>query len=153
MTEAPANGLTIRAAEFSDAAILASLMGELGYETRTAEMEMRLDVILKDSRYSTLVAVSEGRICGMIGIMCRSSYEHNGLSGRILALVVTKTMRDRGIGRRLLHAAEENLAARNVRRVAVNTRFERKDAHEFYDRMGYERNGFRFVKSLPGSGD
>jgi GNAT superfamily N-acetyltransferase len=62
-------------------------------------------------------------------------------------------MRDRGIGRRLLAAAEENLAARNIRRVAVNTRFERKEAHEFYDRMGYERNGFRFFKNLPGSAD
>jgi GNAT superfamily N-acetyltransferase len=153
MTEAAHNALTIRPAEAGDAAILASLMSELGYETRTAEMEMRLEMILKDSRYTTLVAVSEGRLCGMIGTLCRYSYEHNGPSGRILALVVTKAMRDRGVGRCLLAAAEDNFAARNIRRVAVNTRFERKEAHEFYDRMGYERNGFRFVKNLPGSGD
>lgn len=153
MTETAPSNVTIRAAEFSDAAILASLMGELGYETRTAKMEMRLEVILKDSRSATLVAVNEGRVCGMIGAQSRYSYEHNGPAGRILALVVTKAMRDRGIGRRLLAAAEENLAARNIRRVAVNTRFERKEAHEFYDRMGYERNGFRFFKNLPGSAD
>ena len=81
----------------------------------------------------------------------KQSLAHRVLA--ILALVIAKTMRGHGVGRRLLQAAEENLAARNVRRVAVNTRFARKDAHEFYDRMGYERNGFRFVKSLPGSGD
>jgi hypothetical protein len=33
--------------------------------------------------------------------------------------------------------------------VAVNTRFERKEAHEFYEKTGYTRNGFRFVKELP----
>lgn len=153
MNDAALGGVTIRAAEFSDAAILATLMGELGYETRAAEMEMRLEAILKDSRYATLVAVSQGRVCGMIGTLCRHSYEHNGSVGRILALVVTRGMRGRGVGRRLLAAAKENFATRNIRRVAVNTRFEREEAHQFYDQMGYERNGFRFVKNLPGSAD
>jgi hypothetical protein len=46
-------------------------------------------------------------------------------------------------------AAEKDLAQKNIRRVAVNTRFERKDAHEFYENVGYRRNGFRFVKELP----
>ncbi len=149
MNDAAGSGVAIRPAEAGDVAILAALMGELGYQTRVAEMEMRLEVILKDSRYATLVAVSEGRVCGMIGTLCRHSYEHNGPVGRILALVVTEAMRDRGVGRRLLVAAEENFAARNIRRVAVNTRFEREEAHQFYEQMGYERNGLRFVKNLP----
>ena len=96
MNDAAGSGVTIRAAEFSDAAILAALMGELGYETRAAEMEIRLEVILKDSHYATLVAASEGRVCGMIGTLCRHSYEHNGSVGWILALVVTRAMRGRG---------------------------------------------------------
>jgi hypothetical protein len=35
---------------------------------------------------------------------------------------------------------------------AVNTRFERKDAHQFYESLGYTRNGFRFVKNLAAAG-
>ena len=49
----------------------------------------------------------------------------------------------------LIAAAEKDLAQKNISRVAVNTRFERKEAHEFYDKAGYTRNGFRFVKELP----
>ena len=37
--------------------------------------------------------------------------------------------------------------ARWLTRIAVNTSFERKDAHAFYERLGYTRNGFRFVKN------
>lgn len=146
-------GLTIRAAEVADAAALAALMCELGYETRTADMEMRLETILKDSRYLTLVAVSDGKICGMIGCFCQSSYEHNDPGGRIMALVVSREMRGRGIGGELLRAAERDFLAKNINRIAINTRFERKEAHEFYEKEGYVRNGFRFVKELPGTAD
>jgi GNAT superfamily N-acetyltransferase len=153
MSSTPAVDITIRGAELSDAPALGSLMTELGYETRTAEMEMRLESIAKDPRYRTFVAVSDGKICGMIGTFCHHSYEHNDPSGRILALVVSKKMRGRGIGRGLMGAAENDFTERNISRVAVNTRFQRTEAHNFYEDCGYERNGFRFVKNLPAGAD
>src|SRR3954464_828209 len=153
MSEAPGSEVSVRAAEFADAAVLASLMGELGYETRVAEMEMRLETILKDPRYVTLVAVAEGRICGMIGTFIHHSYEHNDPQGRILALVVSQQMRGRGVGRKLIDAAEQLFAERNIARVAVYTRLTREDAHEFYKQMGYTCNGYRFVKELTGGVD
>jgi GNAT superfamily N-acetyltransferase len=146
--DAPDAELTIRSAQMSDAPSLAALMGELGYKTNCAEMEARLQTILVDSRYRTFVAVSGGEICGMIGTLCLSSYEHNDPSGRILALVVTDRMRGRGVGRQLMAAAEQDFAERNIRRVAVNTHFEREEAHKFYEKFGYAKNGWRFVKTL-----
>jgi GNAT superfamily N-acetyltransferase len=144
---------TIRPAELSDAEAIASLMGELGYATRAAEMQMRLEPILQDSRYRTFVAVRTGKICGMIGTFCHHSYEHNNVGGRILALVVTEKMREQGIARALINAAETDFTQRNITRVAVNTRFTREDAHKFYESVGYERNGFRFVKTLSALAD
>ena len=145
--------LTIRAAELADAEVLAELMCELGYETRTADMEMRLEPILQDSRFQTFVAVNDGKVCGMIGCYCLASYEHNDVGGRIMALVVSGKMRGRGIGRALVATAENNFATKNIRRVAVDTRFERKDAHRFYEKLGYVSNGFRFVKNLAAAAD
>ncbi|HEY2125455.1 MAG TPA: GNAT family N-acetyltransferase [Chthoniobacterales bacterium] len=153
MTDSGRAGVLIRAAEFSDAAILALLMSQLGYETRVAEMEMRLQSILLDSRYRTLVAVVDGRVCGMIGTFCHFTYEHNDPSARILALVVEAQARGRGVGRALIQAAEDDLAARNMMRLSVDTRLTRKEAHLFYERLGYEKNGFRFVKTLPVQAD
>ena len=140
--------LTIRAAEVNDAAALAQLMCELGYETTKSEMQMRMERITIDERCRTFVAVRDGKVCGMIGTVTYPSCEHNDPSGRILALVILKTMRRHGIGRALIATAEKDFAQRGIRRIALNTRLAREDAQKFYESLGYERNGWRFVKQL-----
>jgi ribosomal protein S18 acetylase RimI-like enzyme len=141
-------GFTIRVAEMSDAAALAGLMCELGYETTKSEMRMRMEQIAVDERYRTFVAMHDGKVCGMIGTVASLSYEHNDPGGRILAVATLSTMRRRGIGRALIATAEKDFAERGVGRVALNTQLTREDAHKFYESLGYERNGWRFVKQL-----
>ncbi len=140
--------LRIRDAELSDAAELTALACELGYKTTTAEMESRLVSILRDPRYKTLVALKDDKICGMIGTFSASSYLHNDLSGRIIALVVSTESRRCGVGARLVAAAEKDFAQRGITRVTLTTRFEREEAHQFYEKLGYARTGFRFAKNL-----
>ena len=142
-------GCWIRDAELNDAPELAVLMCELGYETKRTEMETRLKLILSNPAYKTFVAIMDGCVCGMIGTLTYPSYEHNDPSGRILALVTLSAARRRGIGRALIATAEKDFAQRGIRRVALDTRFSREDAHNFYELLGYERNGWRFVKQLP----
>ena len=139
-------GLTIRNAKLSDAPALAVLMCELGYETTSAEMSQRLKSILSDARYRTFVAERDNEIGGMIGTLTHASHEHNDLSGKIIALVVSRKHRQSGIGRALIAAAEKDFASRNVSRVTLTTRFERGEAHQFYEALGYLRTGFRFGK-------
>ena len=141
--------LTIRVAELDDAAALAVLMCELGYETTQSEMRVRLERIATDDRFRTFVAVCDNKVCGMIGTLASPSYEHNDIGGRILALVTLGTMRRHGIGCALLAAAEKDFARRGIWRVALNTRLTRDEAHKFYESRGFERNGWRFVKQLP----
>jgi ribosomal protein S18 acetylase RimI-like enzyme len=140
---------TIRDAKLTDAPALAALMCELGYETTPAEMRRRLKSILCDVRYRTFLAEVDGKVCGMIGTLAHPSYEHDNPSGRILALVTLTTARRRGVGRALIASAEKAFAQKAVTRVSLDTRFARKDAHQFYESLGYKRNGWRFVKQLP----
>ena len=139
---------TIRAAEMTDAAALAQLICELGYETSTAEMQQRLQSILSDARFRTFIAEVDDQICGMIGTLICPSYEHNDPGGRILALAILSAMRRRGLGRALIATAEKDFAQRGIKRIALNTQLAREDAHKFYESLGYERNGWRFVKQL-----
>ena len=140
--------LTIRVAEVNDASALAQLMCELGYETTKSEMQMRMERIATDERYRTFVAVRDGKVCGMIGTLTCPGYEHNDPSGRILALVILRTIRRHGIGRALIATAEKDFAQRGIRRIVLNTRLAREDTHKFYESLGDERNGWRFVKQL-----
>jgi ribosomal protein S18 acetylase RimI-like enzyme len=145
----PDTGCWIRDAELKDASELAALMCELGYETQLAEMETRLKSVLSNPAYKTFVAVVDACVCGIIGTITCPSYEHNDPSGRILALVTSNATRRRGIGRALIATAEKDFAQRGITRVALDTRFTREDAHKFYESLGYQRNGWRFVKQLP----
>lgn len=149
MPNEPFFDLAIRVAEMNDAAALARLMCELGYETTKSEMQIRLERITADERFRTFVAVHDGEVCGMIGTFTSLSYEHNDPGGRILALVTLRTLRRHGIGRVLIATAEKDFVQRGIRRVALNTRLTRNDAHKFYESLGYKRNGLRFVKQLP----
>ena len=108
--------LMIRAAEMNDAAELAQLMCELGYDTAKSDMQMRLERVAADERLRTSVAVCDGKVCGMISTLIYPSIEHNDLSGRIVALVIMSTMRRRGIGRALIAIAEKDFAQRGIRR-------------------------------------
>jgi GNAT superfamily N-acetyltransferase len=139
----------IRDAKPGDASSLAVLMSQLGYKTKHIEMETRLKSILCNPAYRTFVAIMDGHVCGMIGTFTYASYEHNEASGRILAMVTLDAARRRGIGRALMKVAEENFAQRRIRRIALDTRLTREAAHKFYESLGYERNGWRFVKQLP----
>jgi len=142
-------GWWIRDAELNDAPELAVLMCELGYQTDRTEMETRLELILLNPAYKTFFVIMDGSVCGMIGTLTYPSYEHNDASGRILALVTSSTVRRRGIGHALIATAEKDFAQRGIGRVSLDTRFTREDAHKFYELLGYERNGWRFVKQLP----
>jgi ribosomal protein S18 acetylase RimI-like enzyme len=124
-------------------------MRELGYETKRTEMETRLRLILSNPAYKTFVAVMDSCVCGMIGTLAYPSYEHDDASGRILALVTLSAARRRGIGRALVATAEKDFVRKGVTRVAFDARLTREDAHKFYESLGYERNGWRFVKQLP----
>jgi ribosomal protein S18 acetylase RimI-like enzyme len=142
----------IRAAKLSDAAELAALMCELGYETTSDEMTMRLKSIVKNAGYSTFVAKIGKELCGMIGTLTHMSHEHNDLSGKIVALSVSRKQRRSGVGRALIARAEKYFARRNVTRVTLTTRFERNEAHRLYEAVGYARTGLRFAKNLAPSG-
>src|SRR3954462_2418573 len=116
MNDSAQTDAIVRVAETSDLDALAELMTDLGYPTRTSEMQMRWEIIAKDPQYRTFVAVYDGKVCGMIGTFSFYTYENNNAGGRILALVVAKEARGRGIGRRLIAAAENDFAQRNIRR-------------------------------------
>jgi ribosomal protein S18 acetylase RimI-like enzyme len=139
----------IRAVEERDAPELAELMTQLGYPTSASEMASRLRAISGEKDFATFVAVEAGEVLGMIGISASYSYEHNDRNGRIIALIVRTDMRGRGLGRELVAFAEDYLGRKNVGRIVLTSRFTREEAHKFYEALGYERTGWRFIKQLP----
>jgi GNAT superfamily N-acetyltransferase len=142
--------MNIRKATLHDIPSLTSLMGELGYPTTVLEMEIRFKNIESNPSYHTLVAEHEGHVVGMIGLMSAFYYEKTGIYVRIVALVVNSQYRKMGIGRALIEEAENWARKQGAIGIVLNSgnREERKEAHQFYIRRGYEGKSIGFYKSL-----
>jgi predicted N-acetyltransferase YhbS len=140
--------IKIRSACLVDSSSIALLISQLGYPTSTNEMKQRLKGFLLDSNYLTLVAESQKEVVGVIGVGIFRYYEKNGMYGRLLALVVDEKRQGQGIGASLVGEAEGWLKEQGVKSVIVNSGKQRNQAHRFYQRLGYEETGLRFVKSL-----
>jgi ribosomal protein S18 acetylase RimI-like enzyme len=140
--------VAIREAAVADSEPVARLVSELGYPTSASQMQRRLDAILHDDDYHTLVASEDGRVVGFVGTRVGWLYENDEDYGQILVLAVAPTHQRRGVGRMLLRAAESALVDAGARVLVVTSGNHRAGAHAFYERCGYSFTGRRYKKSL-----
>jgi GNAT superfamily N-acetyltransferase len=140
--------IKIRSACLKDSLEIAGLMSQLGYPTSSDEMKERLAAILLNSDFKTFVAKYQTEIVGVIGVGVFHYYERNGKYGRLLALVVDEKWKGHGIGGSLVAEAERWLKEHKVSSIIVNSGKQRHNAHRFYEQLGYEETGLRFVKLL-----
>ena len=143
--------IPVRSATKADSEGIALLMSALGYPTSSPEMCTRLETILADDNYATLVACDGEEIVGFIGTRVGPLYESNGQYGQIMALFVATDHQRRGIGQKLLQTAEAMLIARGVCVLVVTSGNQRPDAHAFYEKNGFAFTGRRYRKNVGAS--
>jgi predicted N-acetyltransferase YhbS len=143
-------GIAIRRAVAADCGALEDLISQLGYAAGEADIAARLAQMERDGRL-VLVAELDGRVVGCLSTSVMQVLHRPAPVGRISMMVVDAAMRGRGIGARLVNAAEEALVASGCRLVEVTSNLARTDAHRFYERLGYERTSVRLARE-PGHG-
>jgi GNAT superfamily N-acetyltransferase len=137
--------ILVRAATADDAASIAELAAELGYPS--AEHTMRTRLIGLEGSATDWVALAQergGLILGWVHIARRVTLE-DGEAGEILGLVVHSGAHRRGVGRRLIEAAEQWCRERSLSTVRVRSNVLRQAAHEFYPALGYQRTKSQHV--------
>jgi ribosomal protein S18 acetylase RimI-like enzyme len=80
-----------------------------------------------------LLAEAAGEITGSVMV------GHDGHRGWVYYLAVLPAQQQRGLGRLLMTAAEEWLAARGVRKCELMIRSSNEAAAGFYSKLGYDR--------------
>ena len=128
------SNLPIRTATASDARSLAALSTELGYPSAQEEIVARLSSLPPTE--AVLVAEDDDGVNGWIQVGLTFSVE-SGTFAEIRGLVVAAEKRRGGIGARLVEAAGEWAARREIRRLRVRTNVTRTDTHRFYERCGF----------------
>jgi GNAT superfamily N-acetyltransferase len=141
--------LAVRDAAESDAAAIAPLLDALGYPASADEVAARLRRLAAYPGSATaLVAVDGGRVVGLLTAHAFPTVHGAAPAAWITALVVDPAARGRGVGRRLVRAAETWAATQGAARIAVTSATHRADAHRFYEGLGYDATGRRFARKL-----
>jgi len=137
----------IRAATEADAPELASLLAHLGYPADAAELPERLRR-MRAAGDDAFVAEVDGAAVGLATVHARAVLHVARPVAQLTALVVPPGMRGRGVGRALVAEAERWGRARGADRLVVTTALHRADAPPFYERLGFEHTGKRYVRRL-----
>jgi GNAT superfamily N-acetyltransferase len=96
----------------------------------------------------SLVAESAGMVVGILDMEYHQRLGDHRPQARVNDVVVTASIRGRGVGRLLLARAEDLARKRGCFRMALVTAAWREDTHRFYAREGWSDYGRWFVKSL-----
>ena len=135
----------IRLATDDDAPAMASLLAHLGYPADPADLPERLRR-LRAAGDDAFIAEVDGAAAGLATVHSRDVLHGARPVAQLTALVVPPEMRGRGVGRALVAEAERWGAARGADRLVVTTALHRADAPRFYESLGFEHTGRRYVR-------
>jgi ribosomal protein S18 acetylase RimI-like enzyme len=124
----------------SDLTDLASLYEELGVVTSDLrKMAENFEWIYANSDYFLLGARDKNNklIGSLLGIICRDIAGECRPFMVLENMIVTVNCRGKGIGRKLVQEAEAIARKRDCYYIMLVSRAQRKDAHRFYESLGY----------------
>jgi GNAT superfamily N-acetyltransferase len=146
--------MPVRSASAADAPALASLLGELGYPSDADQVRARMARLVgagsDDAADALFVATGAGgpSVVGLLSLHRFSGLHDDAPVALITALVVAERARGLGVGRQLVDRAVESARDWGCTRLMVTTHVRRADAHAFYEHIGFELTGRRYVKAL-----
>ena len=143
----------IRSVQVKDAGQIRDLCHQaLGYNSTLETVATQIEKFnLPDSDHFCFVCEEDqtGHILGYVEAeVYESLYSDAGLN--ILGLAVFPSAQGRGIGRQLMERVEELAKSKHYAFIRLNSASHRKEAHHFYERIGYEGNKTqkRFLKIM-----
>lgn len=143
-----ASVVAIREATLADVGAIAPLLGELGYPVDGETLAGRMRRMLGRDDQKILIAENEIGALGLLALHVFPALAYDGNVALIMALVVTAEARGLGVGRALIDRADAVARSLDATRLLVTTHVRRSDAHAFYERLGFEFTGRRYVRPL-----
>ncbi len=132
------NDVTVRNAGLTDAAAIAGLSGQLGYPVDEQAIAERLAALLGRDGTAVFVAELGGQVVGwahVVGQQCLESPPFAELAG----LIVDRDTRRLGVGSQLVQACAQWAQDQGYGQIRVRCNVVRKDAHQFYQKVGFAK--------------
>jgi N-acetylglutamate synthase-like GNAT family acetyltransferase len=105
--------------------------------------------IAADPNQRLLVAEQDGAVVGTMTLLLHANLSYQGRSiAQLESVVVDAAMRGRGIGEAMVEHAVAAARAAGAVRLQLTSNAGRKDAHRFYERLGFTASHVGFKRML-----
>jgi GNAT superfamily N-acetyltransferase len=95
--------------------------------------------IERDPNHQLIVAESNGKVVGTLHLTFLPSISYQGrMRAQVESVRVDKECRNMGIGRRMMEWTIECARERGAHIIQLTSHLSRKDAHRFYERLGFK---------------
>lgn len=122
------------------------------HEPAKGDWGSAFEEIMRDPREMLLVAERDGRVIGTLQITWLRYLTYGGARVALVEAVhVAESERNRGVGAAMMRFAIDEAKKRGCHRVQLTSNKARKDAHRFYERLGFARSheGFKLFLEAP----
>jgi GNAT superfamily N-acetyltransferase len=150
--------VTIRKARPSDIPRILELYHQLSITTASAELNIQvsdeyyraiLDRINNFTGMSLMVAVDGGEVVGTLVLVIVPNLAHLGLPWAVVEnVIVDESRRRSGIGRLMMEYAVAEAKKAGCYRISLDSNNVRKEAHKFYESLGFKGSSIGFRMSL-----
>ena len=102
-----------------------------------------------DSKVQQLIiGVADNKIVGFCSLTIKNNLWQAGNLGHVDELVVDKHYRGKGYGKKLIDSITHIAIDLKCKRIELDSAFHRKEAHRFYESIGYENRAYLFSRTL-----
>ena len=140
----------MREAENDDVPAIAALLHELDHPTGESFVRQRVGTNGERPDELVLVAERDDEVVGLAAAHVPSTLFEQPVAARLNALCVDENHRGEDIGRRLVRRVERWADKKGCNLVEVTSHHRRRNAHAFYETLGYADTHRHFEKNLNG---
>ncbi len=102
-----------------------------------------------DNDYQVYICAIDGKnLIGYCSLTIKNNLWMSANLGNVDELVVDSDYRNRGIGKLLMNEIEQIARSYACKRLELDSAFHRTIAHEFYERIGFEKRAYLFTKEI-----
>jgi len=99
--------------------------------------------------YKLYLAEFNNEIAGTFALLIMDNLAHRGEPSSIVEdVVVRKDLQGKGIGKEMMKYAMGISRQKGCYKIVLSSHLRRKDAHRFYESLGFKKHGYSFVANL-----
>ena len=95
-----------------------------------------------------LCVVLENKVIGFCAYAIVNNLWQEGCISYLYAMIVDEKQRGKGYGTLLINEAIDRSKRRGMKRVELDSGFQREKAHQFYEKLGFEKRAYLFSYTL-----